>query len=758
MTVDITKNISQLIASQFPSLYREEGENIVTFIQAYYEFLETDPKYSIQRNRSIFSTADIDETLDEFLIHFKKKYLADFPYLSSTDTRFLVKHILDQYRAKGSEESLKLLMKLIFDQDVEIYYPSRDIFKLSDSKWIEPKYVEVTPSLKNASFLGKRVYSSGFNASGVVENIITKRVNGKIFDVIYLSDIIGGFRTGDVLTVDGDTTDSPIVVGSLTTVNITYGGANYRVGDLLNVWSDNGKDGIVKVQSVFSQTDTVSFNIEDGGFGYTLDGNTQIYVANSVIFIDNPSTPFSHMDSVVQVIENVYTPNTANVIVGATAVSSSNASIYGTVVNVANTYFKVNTRVGSFVGSSNVIISGNTLPVSNVTSSNIEGKLIGQLEDRIGVWRDSSNTVQFYFAANTYITVDGTEKKINSVALGTGAKFEIGTLSDTQSANVSLTAVSPYLDVALNANNYSIESGTNNSNTIISQALLFDDVTIGTISALKNINPGALYNASTFVYLETPIVKSHSYRDYIIGITAPITGSFVVGDKISQSNTVFGRVKSVNGNTLRVRNLSFGETFTANSTLVSGEHGSALISSIALDYTANTMATNAYISTEVFGDPGTIAEVKIVSSGFGYIEGESLMMTHKATSSVNPITIRGTANLGSGGKQLGYWETRTSHIDEIDIRIRDNKYYQEYSYDVIAAQSLDKYEKLVRSILHVAGTELFGSVSLASEVDTSFTASSEIAKTELTSSYLLINGSNLIANTSYVTVQTEVEV
>lgn len=758
MTVDITKNISQLIASQFPSLYREEGENIVTFIQAYYEFLETDPKYSIQRNRSIFSTADIDETLDEFLIHFKKKYLADFPYLSSTDTRFLVKHILDQYRAKGSEESLKLLMKLIFDQDVEIYYPSRDIFKLSDSKWIEPKYVEVTPSLKNASFLGKRVYSSGFNASGVVENIITKRVNGKIFDVIYLSDIIGGFRTGDVLTVDGDTTDSPIVVGSLTTVNITYGGANYRVGDLLNVWSDNGKDGIVKVQSVFSQTDTVSFNIEDGGFGYTLDGNTQIYVANSVIFIDNPSTPFSHMDSVVQVIENVYTPNTANVIVGATAVSSSNASIYGTVVNVANTYFKVNTRVGSFVGSSNVIISGNTLPVSNVTSSNIEGKLIGQLEDRIGVWRDSSNTVQFYFAANTYITVDGTEKKINSVALGTGAMFEIGTLSDTQSANVSLTAVSPYLDVALNANNYSIESGTNNSNTIISQALLFDDVTIGTISALKNINPGALYNASTFVYLETPIVKSHSYRDYIIGITAPITGSFVVGDKISQSNTVFGRVKSVNGNTLRVRNLSFGETFTANSTLVSGEHGSALISSIALDYTANTMATNAYISTEVFGDPGTIAEVKIVSSGFGYIEGESLMMTHKATSSVNPITIRGTANLGSGGKQLGYWETRTSHIDEIDIRIRDNKYYQEYSYDVIAAQSLDKYEKLVRSILHVAGTELFGSVSLASEVDTSFTASSEIAKTELTSSYLLINGSNLIANTSYVTVQTEVEV
>jgi hypothetical protein len=90
MTADITKNISQLIASQFPAIYREEGENIVAFLQAYYEFLESDPKYAIYRNRSMFESTDIDEALDEFVIHFKKKFLSDFPYLSSTDTRFLV--------------------------------------------------------------------------------------------------------------------------------------------------------------------------------------------------------------------------------------------------------------------------------------------------------------------------------------------------------------------------------------------------------------------------------------------------------------------------------------------------------------------------------------------------------------------------------------------------------------------------------------------------------------------------------------------
>ncbi len=73
MTLDIPKHISQLIESQFPAVYREEGDNLIAFVKAYYEFLETDPKYAIYRNRNLFETTDIDATLDEFVVHFKKK-------------------------------------------------------------------------------------------------------------------------------------------------------------------------------------------------------------------------------------------------------------------------------------------------------------------------------------------------------------------------------------------------------------------------------------------------------------------------------------------------------------------------------------------------------------------------------------------------------------------------------------------------------------------------------------------------------------
>lgn len=764
MTVDITKNISQLIASQFPSLYREEGENIIAFLQAYYEFLESDPKYSVYRNRSIFETGDIDEALDEFVVHFKKKYLADFPYLSSTDTRFLVKHIIDQYRTKGSEQSLKLFMKLAFGEDVEVYYPSSDIFKLSDSKWVEPKYVEVTPSLKTATFLGKRVYSDRFNASGVVENIITKRVNGKIFDVVYLSDIVGQFETGDTLTVDGDTEDSPVVIGSLTTVDITFGGANFKIGDLLDVWSDNGKDGVVKVQEIFSQTDTVSFDIIDGGYGATLNANTKIYVANSIIFIENTALQFNHFDPVIQVIQWLYA-NTANVTVGANVVSTSNTSVYGTVVDKTGTYFKVNTRVGTFVGSPSVTVNGvGPLTITSVVNANTEGRLIAQSVDRVGVWRNSANATQFYASANNtnhaYITINGVEKKINSVAAGSGAAFEIGTLSDATTVSVITDLVGNYLAVPLNSTNYGFRVTNTDINTVLSSAFNSASLEIGTIRTLKNVNPGANYDASTYVYIDTPVVSDREYRDYVVTINAP-TGSFIAGDKVNQSNTVFGRVKGVTGNTLTIRNLTFGNFLSANSTLLVGPNGSATISSVAFDYTANTMGTNSYISSPVFGEPGTVAKLKIISSGVGYIDEEPVMMTHRSSTNLNPVALTGVARLGTSGKQLGYWETKTSHINEVDVRIRDNKYYQEYSYDVIAAQSFDKYEKLVRNVLHVAGTALYGSVARSSNVALDVNVNSSIVKTVLTASYLTSSNGDFIITGSTglnIIVQTEVEV
>jgi len=45
-----------------------------------------------------------------------------------------------------------------------------------------------------------------------------------------------------------------------------------------------------------------------------------------------------------------------------------------------------------------------------------------------------------------------------------------------------------------------------------------------------------------------------------------------------------------------------------------------------------------------------------------------------------------------------------------DAKVHDNFYYQELSYVVRSGLSLDKYSKVLKDLLHVSGTQLFGEV------------------------------------------------
>lgn len=763
---DIRKQISQFIENQFPDIYREDGESMVAFLTAYYEFLETNGKYSHHVNRRLSEYSDIDETLDEFVIFFKKKYLADFPYLSSTDTRFLIKHIIDEYRSKGSDQSLRLLMQLLFGEKVDVYYPGQDVLKPSDSKWVVPRYVEVTHSDRTPSFLGKRVYSDRFNASGIVENVITKRVSSKIIDLVYLSDIDGEFHTGDVITDEGgDLTDAPTVIGSLTTIEITNGGSQFKIGDILKLVSSTGKDGEAKVTELATQTDVVTFVNNDGGFGYTLDGNTVIYTANSMLFMNN-STQLPLKSTVSQHLETLTVSTTSGVLLGANAVHTTNASIYGSVVafsSLSNT-ITINPVAGTFVGQANVLVSGNNYAVSASVSANTQGIVVGNASDRVGIYR--TNAQQFYSGStgyNAYVSTSLGTRAVTRVGTGSGASFLIGSLADTQNITVNTDMIAGYTGVALNAADYGFSAGApvETLASIIGPSLNYDTFTVGSIASFKNLNPGLGYNTSIFVLVDNPEVSAYDYTDYVITITNP-TRSFVAGDIVSQANTVFGKVKSALGDKIYVRNQTFGNIkFTANSTPILSDRGaSATITASISDYSAPQMGYNAFISGDVKGETGSVSKVAIVSSGIGYNDGDEVVMQH--VPSFNQIEninlVEGIARLGNGGKQTGYWETVTSHLNEVDIRIRDNKYYQEFSYDIIASVSFDKYEKLIRDVLHVAGTKMFGSVAKVSEVSISSVASTEIRTTQLATSFLEANGANLLANTAYVTVQTEVEV
>ena len=94
MNFSIEKKISYFVESQFPQFFRDQGANFILFVKAYYEWMEQSGNPVVEA-RNLFDYRDIDNTLDDFLVHFQKKYLYGIPFNIIVNKRFLLKHILD---------------------------------------------------------------------------------------------------------------------------------------------------------------------------------------------------------------------------------------------------------------------------------------------------------------------------------------------------------------------------------------------------------------------------------------------------------------------------------------------------------------------------------------------------------------------------------------------------------------------------------------------------------------------------------------
>jgi hypothetical protein len=366
-------NISQFIQNQFPSQYREqigveltESQRavIIDFVEAYYEWIESVNQESFIRNRQMFENRDVDTTLDEFLVYFRNTFLRDISYESATDDRYVIKHILDLYRSKGSPAAVKLLIRLIFNEDSTVYEPGRDILRASDSVWFEPSYIEVYSTPITKTFLNRRIFGSKSTASAFVEGIVTKRVRGRLIDVIYLSDSDGTFVRGDKVSFDGIMATAPEVVGSLSGVdlNLTAVGG-YRVGDIVDIESVSGKQGQAIVRSILEESSGIDFFLIDGGFGYTLDDRTKTYISDLIVQLENESPVYEIDDRITQKVETVYlVPNTSLTVSpgdtitglsGNTVVASGTVLTTGTAVvdNIISNFIKIQVENDTFISN-----------------------------------------------------------------------------------------------------------------------------------------------------------------------------------------------------------------------------------------------------------------------------------------------------------------------------------------------------------------------------------------------------------------------
>ena len=66
----IDNKLSTQIENQFPDIYKEDGANLIAFVKAYYEWMETSGQV-IDVNRNLQNYRDVDKTLSAYLKFFQ---------------------------------------------------------------------------------------------------------------------------------------------------------------------------------------------------------------------------------------------------------------------------------------------------------------------------------------------------------------------------------------------------------------------------------------------------------------------------------------------------------------------------------------------------------------------------------------------------------------------------------------------------------------------------------------------------------------
>lgn len=757
LAIEDPKKISGFVENQFPAIYRENGRELVELVKSYYSFLEEHESQSIHNIRRIYEYRNIDTTLEKMLIFFKEKFLNGLFF--ERDIRFVVKNILDLYRRKGTDDGIRLFFKMFFDNEVELFFPSQNIFKPSSSEWKSGSFIQLYSTTDISIFsniVNKRIFGDKTNAAAFVDNIYFVNVNGAYVPIIFISNVKGEFSRFDTIyTNEPELFFYGRVYGSLRRVSdfSVDGSALNEVGDIVDILSATGSGAKGRVTEVSQNlSGEVNFQIKDGNYGYTTS-NTDIIVSNQNAFF-NEDVGFD---------------------------------------------FIINEQV------------------RQVNSLNIEvfGIVVGNKSDSIGIFVENPDPDHF-MEQNIPISTVSREQNISRTPVFITDKndtpsAEIGTLKNTETITIITDLLSDYLNVSLDSSNYSdvppalLEmSGTRvngiipSLNTPLNEAFVPETFEVGEIETLKNVNPGIDVFSDVFVIARENILSRFRLTNQTLNLSIPSGVRLFVGDILLQTKqvlsfegnietkTVKGVIVDSAGNDKIVKQLTF-ESFELSAPVFKEgvPNFPITINSRGRDPNSLPLGLNAEITGDIETVVGRILDVDVIDSGIGYennsivdirntskqrllittpsisisvddpvsqtfietddndnevnvvvrgrvIEVAGNIITVKRTTTERFITNQsmiigigqnrqtvtilaedqdrvdtsGIASVTRQGISEGRWIEFSSNIREEKV-LQDSFFFQDFSYEITTDIEPSVYEEIYKDVMHTSGLKLF---------------------------------------------------
>jgi hypothetical protein len=407
---DLAEKLSALVQYQLPDFVRANYDTFQAFLVAYYEFTEqnTEVQYAIQKSESY---KDIDETIDLFVDNFLTQYAYDLPKSAFLEQQFktalttnsveskraFIKKAVNYYGAKGSEAGIRLLFRLLFNDEVTIYYPKEDILRPSEGTWKQRQSIKVVNYGANTSYsetIGGTVTGDVSGAFGVVDDVFTlgfslaeptKRVheiqfeNGSLNGTFLANELVN-FEIGNLTTGNSEVIANGNVLSLVSSLMIDDGGIGYNAGELIT--GNNGFIASIVGVSDIGKIKSVGVN----NFGFEQSQNT--------LTISLPNTN-SNIFGQYEVSSNVATV----VLFDTSGNSLTHGLTTGDTINVTfstgmtgvNGFANVKSVISSrkfTLGNANVFYTSSGNLYVETQSANIVG-IVGTVANYSGVYTDT---------------------------------------------------------------------------------------------------------------------------------------------------------------------------------------------------------------------------------------------------------------------------------------------------------------------------------------------------------------------------------
>jgi hypothetical protein len=433
----------------------------------------------------------LETSVDKYVEYLREELYPSIPASYYGDKRLIAQYFKDFYESKSNEQSYRFLFKLLYDEDIEFYYPGTDILRISDGNFEKTQIIRTIAISADTRdiflFLNKTIRGQ---TSGVLANVvdIKKFFIGSLEIAEMTLKLVSGTFTAGEEVVDIDDEDlSTTIYGIVSGVTVVDGGSGYQEGNIITITGD-GSDAQAIVSSI-KESPISALTVNTVGHGYQL---------NTEAIINNSGTGGSGFLFEVSELANTYTVTSgANTY---TVGEISNLSI----INRGEGYFKKptvtleDTTISSLGLLSNNLITivnagsnygvGNTLIFTGGAGANAAGQIASVTETITYdlLFEDGQRMItdgSYYdIIKNEDWSVKGPIKRIELTNFGTGY-----TSANLPSITISTTTGSSANLIATNIQGKSANVSIDTSNNITG---------IGSIRAVQITNFGINYSSA----------------------------------------------------------------------------------------------------------------------------------------------------------------------------------------------------------------------------------------------------------------------